>query len=200
MNVENTVTSYESLNVELVGPVRPDTSWQAKQQTGYDLSHFSIDWDAKSVTCPNGNTSRTWSLTTNKRGEQSIAIRFYKQDCATCSSRPLCTKAESGPRGLRLQPSRTLHESLQSARHEQQSEQFQERYRPRAGIEGTISQATRSFELRRTRFLGFAKTRLQQLATATALNLSRLFHWWQGDSPESTRSSHLLNLQPLPLL
>ena len=199
MNVVNTVNSHEDLNIELIGPVRPDTSWQATQQTGYDISHFLVDWDAESVTCPGGNTSRTWSLSTDKHGDQSIAVRFAKQDCAECPARQLCTRAESDPRGLRLQPSQQLHDSLQSARQEQQSEQFQERYRPRAGIEGTISQATRSLGLRHTRFIGSAKTRLQHLATATAINLSRLFQWWQGIAPETTRTSPLLNLQPLPL-
>ena len=33
--------------IELVGPVRPDTSWQAKAGEGYDISAFSIDWDTQ---------------------------------------------------------------------------------------------------------------------------------------------------------
>lgn len=40
--------------VELVGPVRPDTSWQAKAGEGYDSSAFQIDWEARAVTCPQG--------------------------------------------------------------------------------------------------------------------------------------------------
>ena len=35
--------------IELVGPVTKiqDVSWQAREQTGYDLSRFKIDWDNK---------------------------------------------------------------------------------------------------------------------------------------------------------
>jgi len=42
--------------IELIGPVTKlqDVSWQAREQTGYDLSQFQVDWDAKQVTCPNG--------------------------------------------------------------------------------------------------------------------------------------------------
>ena len=41
--------------VALVGPARPDVSWQAKAGQGYGISAFAIDWDAKTVTCPQGD-------------------------------------------------------------------------------------------------------------------------------------------------
>jgi len=33
--------------VELVGPVAVDVSWQSKLNTGFDVSAFFIDWDKK---------------------------------------------------------------------------------------------------------------------------------------------------------
>lgn len=195
-SIDNLVTSRHEQQVELVGPMRPDSSWQAREQSGYDIAHFVIDWEAELVTCPQGQTSRVWSPTTNKQGDDAISVRFDKHDCLDCHARPRCTRAESAPRSLRLQPSRLMHDSLQQARLDQQSEQFHDRYRPRAGIEGTISQATRSFELRRTRFIGHAKTRLQHLATATAINLARLHDWWQNVDRSQTRTSAFLELEP----
>ena len=50
------------------------------------------------------------------------------------------------------------YEALQQARAKQNDEAFKRRYRSRLGIEGTISQAVRAFELRKTRYLGLAKT------------------------------------------
>lgn len=194
-SIDNLVTSRQAQQVELVGPMRPDSSWQAREQSGYDIAHFVINWDDEHVTCPQGQTSRTWSPTTNKQGDDYIAIRFDKGDCLACPVRQFCTRAASGPRTLRLQPSRLYQDSLQQARIDQQSEQFQERYRPRAGIEGSISQATRTFELRRTRFVGHAKTRLQHLATATAINLARLHNWWQNAERAKTRTSAFLELK-----
>ena len=44
-------------------------------------------------------------------------------------------------------------------------------------MEGTISQAVRRSELRRARYVGQAKTRLQNVCTAVALNLVRLWNW-----------------------
>jgi len=43
--------------IELVSPVRPDTSWQAKAGEGYNISAFSIDCDARAVICPRGHMS-----------------------------------------------------------------------------------------------------------------------------------------------
>ena len=195
MNVANLVSSRQTQQIELIGPMRPDSSWQARTQTGYDLAHFVIDWAAQTVTCPQGHPSQVWSPTTNKHGDQSISVRFAKQDCLACPVRLACTHADTEPRGLRLQPTQTLHDSLQQARLQQQTAPFQDAYQARAGIEGTISQATRTFELRRTRFVGQAKTRLQHLATATAINLARLNDWWLHRFPEKTRTSAFLELK-----
>ena len=199
MNVQNLVTSRQEQNIDLVGPMRPDNSWQAREETGYDISHFVVDWEHHSVTCPQGHASHHWSSTTSKDGVDSINVRFHKDDCSFCPVRQLCTRSQSTPRTLQLQPSPLLHHSLQHARTSQTSPEFQDRYRSRAGIEGTISQATRSFDLRRTRFIGHAKTRLQHLATASAINFSRLRDWWDHLSRSSTRSSSFLELNPYPL-
>ncbi|WP_151756816.1 transposase [Dictyobacter vulcani] len=41
---------------------------------------------------------------------------------------------------------------------------FQPRYALRAGIEATISQGVRTFDLRRSRYVGLPKTHVQPLA------------------------------------
>jgi transposase len=45
------VRSQVDMGVEVVGPVRMDSSWQAREQTGYDVSHFQIDWQARQAVC-----------------------------------------------------------------------------------------------------------------------------------------------------
>jgi predicted metal-dependent phosphoesterase TrpH len=62
-------------------------------------------------------------------------------------------------------------------------------YAQRAGIEGARSQGVRAFGLRQARSRGLRKTHLQDVATATAMNLSRLHHWFEGDLPTTTRRS-----------
>jgi hypothetical protein len=65
------------------------------------------------------------------------------------------------------------------------------RYAARAGIEGTISQATRAFGLCCCRYLGVAKTTLQQLLIVVAINLARAGAWRCGTPLGRTRMSHL---------
>ncbi|NET61388.1 MAG: IS5/IS1182 family transposase, partial [Symploca sp. SIO2E6] len=54
----------------------------------------------------------------------------------------------------------------------------------------------RCFELRHCRYLGLAKTRLQHVAIAAAMNLTRLVHWWTGISQSQTRISRFAALAP----
>jgi len=87
---------------------------------------------------------------------------------------------------------------LQHARQAQATPEFKDKYAQRAGIEGTISQAVRGFELRSTRYIGLAKTHLQMLATAVAINLHRLFDWWQEIPRARTRITSFAQLAPDP--
>ena len=64
----------------------------------------------------------------------------------------------------------------------------------RAGVEGTLSQGVRGFGLRRCRYIGLAKARLQHVATAAAINVYRLSDWF-GDAPRAmTRTSPFVRL------
>src|SRR5215207_3554179 len=46
------VRSREELGIDLVGPSRPDASWQAKAEGGYGIEHFEVDWRRERVRCP----------------------------------------------------------------------------------------------------------------------------------------------------
>lgn len=41
------VEAPRDYGVHILGPITKDVSWQARAQTGYDLSHFVVDWDAR---------------------------------------------------------------------------------------------------------------------------------------------------------
>ena len=68
------------------------------------------------------------------------------------------------------------------------------RYARRAGIEGTLSQGVRAFGLRRSRYRGLAKTHLQHVATAAAINLERLAAWFRAVPRAATRTSRFAAL------
>lgn len=178
-------------DVEVIGPVTKlqDVSWQAREHTGYDLSHFQIDWEAKRVTCPQGQVSKRWiENVLDASGNAVIHVVFPATTCRTCSVRAQCTKSKTEGRNMQIRP-RAQFEALQKARAEQATDAFRAKYRPRLGMEGTISQAVRAFELRDTRYLGLAKTHLQGVALAAGINLSRFYDYLCGTGLGQTRTS-----------
>jgi transposase len=195
IEAQHLVSSHQDYHIDLLGPAPPDSSWQAKAGQGFDISCFVLDWQAQQVTCPCGRISQSWRRRTTPSGHKVIEVHFARADCRVCPSRSQCTRGETNPRLLkfRLQPE---HEALQAARRRQVSAEFKARYKTRAGIEGTISQGTRSFDLRRSRYIGLAKTHLQHLATATAMNLTRVVTWLREPHKARTRQSRFAALAP----
>jgi len=64
--------------IDLVGPVLPDTSWSSKESGRFDHSHFRIDWEAKSVRCPAGQKSRDWGHIPDRHGKPSFYVdKFF---------------------------------------------------------------------------------------------------------------------------
>jgi transposase len=69
------------------------------------------------------------------------------------------------------------YEALRAAREREKTAAFKEQYGLRAGVEGTLSQGIRAFEMRRSRYIGLARTHLQNVLTATAMNFVRVSLW-----------------------
>ena len=63
--------------------------------------------------------------------------------------------------------------------------------------EGTISQGVRGFGLRNARYIGEAKTHLQHILTACAINISRIDNWLTGTPLAKTRTSRFAKLYPI---
>ena len=187
VDAEVLVTSQAQHEVTVCGPVPPDTTWQKRAGEGFDLTCFIVDWAAEQVRCPLGKTSQQWLPHQDRHGNQGISVRFAKADCQACPARAACTKGENMGRQLGLRP-RPQFEALQVARTAQTTAAFKHKYAARAGIEGTISEAVRMSELRRSRYRGQAKTHLQHVLTAVALNLGRLVVWWQEQMEGPLRS------------
>lgn len=193
--VDLLLESHKTYDIELVGPMRPDGSWQARDEKAYDLTHFAIDWEEQSVTCPQGKVTRYWKETTGSRNQPIVQVVFREKDCRACAARSLCTRSVSAPRYLTFHPQEKLT-ALQTARAYQQTAEFKNRYKARAGIEGTISNAAFALGLRRTRYRGLAKTHLHHLATAASINLSRMVNWLWEIPLATTPTSHFAQLAP----
>jgi transposase len=181
--------------IDVVGPVLSDNSWQARQADGLDIACFSIDWEGRKVTCAAGKQSVRWTEGhPHQRHEKAIiAIQFAAHDCDACPLRPRCTQAKAGPRTMTLRP-REQHEALQAARKRQKTEAFKQRYAARAGIEGSLSQGIRAFGLRHTSYIGQTKTHLQHILIAIAINIVRVVAWLWEIPRATTRLSPFARL------
>lgn len=196
VSADELVASQTTYGVDLLGPIHANGWWQAKADQGYDLDSFSIDWRAQTATCPQGKTSIRWTPTRTPFGQETISIAFAFGDCTPCPARRLCTRAKATPRSLTLRPE-PQHQAIRATRERQATTAFRAEYAARAGIEGTLSQGVRAFELRQARYRGLAKTHLQHVATATAMNIARLFAWFQELPRAQTRQSRFAALAPV---
>ena len=96
---------------------------------------------------------------------------------------------------LTLRPQHQHYLALQKARERQTTTTFKEEYARRAGREGTIAQGVHAFDLRRSRYIGLPKTRLQHLMIASALNLVRMGAWLMEKPRAHTRVSRFGRLE-----
>ena len=180
--------------------VRPLGSYsrQRRDRAGYDLQAFVIDWEAQQAHCPQGHTSVHWPPGTMSRVIRSSRIRFDGATCRACPARRACTSARAAPRQLTVRP-QAHHEALQAARQRQETPEFKAQYALRAGVESSLSQGIRRFDLRQSRYLGLARTHLQQLLTATAMNVVRVIAWLERSPGERTGPGRFARLAPHPL-
>ena len=153
------------------------------------MSHFQVNWKRKVVYCPQGKRSRIWKNSHDSYGKPTIHVEFRQSHCSACPVRSQCTRAQKNPRGLTLMIQED-YEALAFARERQTTKEFKKQYSLRSGIEGTISQGVRGFNLRQCRYLGLAKTRWQHILTAAAINLERIYAWLQEIPLAKTRISH----------
>jgi len=179
--------------ITLISPVLLDVCWRARAGLGFHADAFTIDWDTQQVTCPHGHRSSSW-IPATQRSHEAIVVRFGTGTCRACPDRDTCTTAQHGGRALTLKP-RALHESLRAARTEQDTRSWQVKYRLRARVEGTIGQAVAVTGTRRARYRGLAKTHLEHVYTAAALNLIRVDAYWNDQPLDQHRTSHLARLE-----
>jgi IS5 family transposase len=126
---------------------------------GFDRDDFTIDHDARTVTCPNGVTvivSATGSATFGRR-------------CDGCPLRARCTTSKSG-RSLRI----SAHDArLVAARVQAKTAEFAQAYPRRSLVERSISWLVKDGH-RRCRYRGVKPNQLGLSLRVAAVNLTRL--------------------------
>lgn len=140
-------------------------------------SAFAIDVEARSATCPQGQKAADCRTVKDGRGRPVLLFTFERRVCEACPLFARCVRSKTEGRSIRTH----YHEALlRAARKRQKASKFKKLYRLRAAIERLIASLVQH-GLRRARYIGEAKARLQDQWTGAAVNLQRLFTLFKGD-------------------
>lgn len=180
--------------VEVVAPIPLKKSWQSRSGQSFDADSFIVDWKKRKVYCPNGAQSAVWKNATD-RGNKVARVRFSSKDCSVCPFKEECTKGKQRSLTLKQEDVFNFARRMQEA---QKSDDFRTAYKKRSGIEGTISQAVRRTDARRSRYSGLEKTSFANFLKGAALNFIRISQHLMGVPLAATRTARypLLMAQP----
>lgn len=135
-------------------------------------NEFEIDLEKEKIICPEGKVTTKCQKSKNSEGEVTRTFIFSKQVCNRCPRKDECTTAKNTGRTINVGP---YEGYLREARKRQKTKQFKEIYnRRRPPIERKIAELIHH-GLRKTRYIGTKKSRLQVLLTTAAVNLKLFF-------------------------
>jgi Transposase DDE domain len=197
VSVDHVLDGRADHGVELVGPLPPDSGWQARDEAVFDLTRFHIDWDRQQVICPNGKTSRNWRQTSSRYGLPIIQATFRAPDCTPCPDRARCTRSPVLARHLTFRPRHPVRDPAATPRRAGHRRLAGALCRP-CGHRGHHRPGRPPRRPPPGRYRGLAKTHLQHVLTALALNLVRVDAWLSGTPPGGTWVSRLTRLRAPP--
>jgi transposase len=127
VDAEVLAQSQSRYQVDIVGPVMPDTSWASKEAGRFDHRQFQIDWQAHKTTCPAGHISRDWGHIPDRHGQPSLRVRFPLRLCRSCPLHAQCTPIAA--KVLILRPDEASYRALDQARIRQETASVSEALR-----------------------------------------------------------------------
>jgi transposase len=160
----DTRLAVEAVGAKVIAKTQPPAA------TGKFLkTHFVIDADALSATCPAGHTTTTTGWSRDGKGRRVVTLKFGSR-CADCPLAPRCTTNAAG-RIITL----NFHESrLQAARAEQLRASIRKKLRRRVLVERKLAEL-KMHGLGKARYRGARKVLLQARLTAGLVNVKKLF-------------------------
>jgi len=151
---------------QILGPAQSAPSRDGR----FSSEDFQVDVQRRRAICPNDQPSTQCSRLEEKETGK-VSYRFeWSYHCKNCPLRAQCIG--------KGQPHRTLtvgqyHTEIQARRQEQKTQAFKDKAKHRNAIEGTQSELVRAHGLRRARYRGLEKTRLQNYFIGAACNAKR---------------------------
>src|SRR4051812_20222122 len=100
VSAELLVAARERHGIDLVGPARPDPSWQSRDGSAFGAGDFAVDWDRRVARCPEGKESTGWAVCGKAAGGSGyVRANFRAEDCRACPSRAQCTRSRDPYQG-----------------------------------------------------------------------------------------------------
>ena len=151
----------EAMGVEVVSP-----SMGAEKDETLSLSEFSLSEKGKVTACPQG-----YAPIKVKHKKHRYSVAFDSSHCTHCPFREACPVKPGKKHHYLRYEDKTMR--IAKRRAKEQTLEFKDKYRWRAGIEATISEYDRITGVKRLRVRGFPAVRYCAKLKAIGVNLFR---------------------------
>lgn len=160
--------AVEAAGAQMVAKVPPATNAGRFPKTDFTLD---LDAEQPAATCPAGVTTTTTAKTRDHKGRATFELVFPTAVCAACPLREQCVKSRRGGRRVKV----SVHERrIAAARAAQTGDPATVALlRVRAKVERKIDHL-QDLGMRKARYRGRRKTRLQAVLAAIVANINRL--------------------------
>ena len=150
--------------------IAPSMSAKGKQQGLLTLEDFALDEQGRMLQCPQGHAPVSTHVSSCR-----LQATFDRSICSGCALRKQCP-ATASRKHLRWQ---YTHERVRqrARRLEEQTSGFRDRYRWRAGIEGTMSRMKHQMGMGKLRVRGKSAISYVTFLRALGLNIFRVATW-----------------------
>ncbi len=169
----------EQCGIELVAPVNRGPLDKAVM--GRDS--FEFDDNGKVMSCPGGHSAINHKILSNNSTARTLHAIFDGDTCRQCSKLETCPvrapnhrdkgtgpRETSGNFRLEITPELGLRDAMYV---EQQTLEWKERYKIRAGVEATMSELKRGHGMGKLRVRGLARVTFAVLCKVTSCNIKR---------------------------
>jgi hypothetical protein len=149
-----------TLGVEVVSPAK------SKDKEGITLSDFEVSEKGDVISCPQGHAPVS---TKKKKTRHSVA--FDSQHCSLCLFQEGCLVKQGKNHHYLRYTDKEMRLAMRKAY--EQTDDFKDRYRWRAGVEATMSEYDRLTGVKHLRVRGFKAVRFCAILKAIGVNLFR---------------------------
>jgi hypothetical protein len=159
-----TLTDPEGLNLDVYVPPPKQT------QEYFRPEQFTLDETGAKLTCPAGQTTTYRRRNSHDRGWQFL---FKRRQCAGCPLQAQCLKQLPKNGGRAVQKS-DYEKEYQAARQKAGTESYRQVRREHHQVERKLGELARWHRLRRGRYRGRWRLRIQGMLTGMVVNIKRI--------------------------